>query len=407
MKPITLLDMFVRRLESLKTDKIIRVLNPVSDCMKFVTLILYEFMSKGTQKWEHVLGEMKKKDLILERSEQKLITENILCFIVYICARDAAIMFKETERIFVAVNGIQEKTIMIETRITETVGTFKTCVGEKTGIEVEDINLSFGGKYLDDRRTLKDYNIQNNSTLFALWKVKGGMKGKNPASSESKGKKGQDKQGLEGTFIKSDNRPTENEPFSYSGFKENWVQFDKVKKNINPSETYVIFTDGACKSNPGITGAGYVIYDAMGSEVYTNSLNLQRGTNNTAEYYGVIFGIRSALNLGIKNLKVYTDSELVANQFKGTWQVGEKLKSFHDEVVNLSKKFASMDVEWIPRGANEVADALAKDGLEAKDEHRVDAGVSNGTEKIASLGKEISNGKGQSKLGDFFPVGKK
>ena len=98
MKPITLLDMFVRRLESLKTDKIIRVLNPVSDCMKFVTLILYEFMSKGTQKWEHVLGEMKKKDLILERSEQKLITENILCFIVYICARNAAIMFKETER---------------------------------------------------------------------------------------------------------------------------------------------------------------------------------------------------------------------------------------------------------------------------------------------------------------------
>ena len=191
------------------------------------------------------------------------------------------------------------------------------------------------------------------------------------------------------------------ETFSYSGFKENWVQFDKTKKSIKPFDTYALFADGACRSNPGETAAGYVIYDSMGAEVYTNSLPLKRGTNNTAEYYGVIFGIRSALNLGVKNLEVFTDSELVARQVKGQWQVKEKLKSFHDEVVNLINKFASCEVKWISRDENEVADSLAKNGLELQEDSG--SGKMESIEcKTNALKKESGTNKHQSRLGDFF-----
>ena len=43
-------------------------------------------------------------------------------------------------------------------------------------------------------------------------------------------------------------------------------------------------------------------------------------TNNIAEYEACAFGIRAALEMGIKNLKVYGDSALVIYQLKEEWE---------------------------------------------------------------------------------------
>lgn len=56
--------------------------------------------------------------------------------------------------------------------------------------------------------------------------------------------------------------------------------------------------------------------------------------NNVAEYKSLVIGLEIAKELGIKNLKVYTDSQLVANQVKGNYEVREQnLKDYKDLIT--------------------------------------------------------------------------
>ena len=44
-------------------------------------------------------------------------------------------------------------------------------------------------------------------------------------------------------------------------------------------------------------------------------------TNNTIEYEALLTGIKLAIEVRAEHLKVYSDSQLVVNQVKGTYQV--------------------------------------------------------------------------------------
>jgi len=48
-------------------------------------------------------------------------------------------------------------------------------------------------------------------------------------------------------------------------------------------------------------------------------------SNNQAEYEALIVGLRLARDLGVKNLKVQTDSQLIAGQMNGDYQARESL----------------------------------------------------------------------------------
>jgi len=67
----------------------------------------------------------------------------------------------------------------------------------------------------------------------------------------------------------------------------------KLKKDINPHETYELYTDGTVKGNPGQMGVGYMLNDCTKKKIYDNSIYIGPGTNNQAEYIGVIiYGLR-------------------------------------------------------------------------------------------------------------------
>ncbi len=125
-------------------------------------------------------------------------------------------------------------------------------------------------------------------------------------------------------------------------------------------ENYRLYSDGACRGNPGIGGAGAVITDAAGNVVWEGKEFLGHCTNNIAEYRALILGLKGALAQGYNNLKVYLDSELLARQINGSYRVkNESLKNLMTEIRSLLSSMESVQVKHVLRSHNSRADKLA------------------------------------------------
>ena len=132
-------------------------------------------------------------------------------------------------------------------------------------------------------------------------------------------------------------------------------------------EIYKLFSDGACRGNPGIGGAGAVIIDTDNNIVWEGREYLGHCTNNIAEYKALILGLNGAISRGCKNLEVYLDSELLAKQIKGAYRVkNENLKSLMADVRHLINRFESVEVKHVFRDHNSHADKLANMAIDEK-----------------------------------------
>ena len=126
------------------------------------------------------------------------------------------------------------------------------------------------------------------------------------------------------------------------------------------STTVKLFSDGACRGNPGQGGAGAVITDEADQVLWQGSQYLGHCTNNIAEYQALILGLKGAQTEGFKRLDVYLDSELLANQINGSYKVkNENLKILMQEVRGLLSSFQSVSVRHVLRCHNAQADKLA------------------------------------------------
>ncbi|XP_058068268.1 uncharacterized protein LOC131217370 [Magnolia sinica] len=83
-------------------------------------------------------------------------------------------------------------------------------------------------------------------------------------------------------------------------------------------------------------------------------------TNNIVEYKACIAGLKEAIILGMKKLRVFGDSQLIINQTNGDWKTkDEKLIPYHIYLENLIDKFCKVTFTYMPRAKNQFADALA------------------------------------------------
>jgi ribonuclease HI len=126
-------------------------------------------------------------------------------------------------------------------------------------------------------------------------------------------------------------------------------------------------TDGGARGNPGPAAYGYVLEAEDGTVLDARGEAIGVATNNVAEYRALVAGLAKALELGVDDLEVVSDSELLVKQMTGEYRVkNEALRTLSLEAARLARQLRSVRYTAVRREHNELADRLVNDALDAE-----------------------------------------
>ena len=129
---------------------------------------------------------------------------------------------------------------------------------------------------------------------------------------------------------------------------------------------YIIYCDGASRSNPGEASYGVSI-NLNNKEIDTLKEYIGIATNNVAEYRGLIAALEYCVKNNINNVEIYLDSLLVVQQVNKEFKVkSKKLGDLYSYSLTLIEKIKNINVIHIRREYNKRADELANEALDAK-----------------------------------------
>jgi len=125
-------------------------------------------------------------------------------------------------------------------------------------------------------------------------------------------------------------------------------------------------TDGGARGNPGPAAYGYVLEDEDGTVLDARGQVIGVATNNVAEYSGLVAGLTKAVQLGVGELEVVSDSELMVRQMTGAYRVkNEGLKPLFLKASELARGIGKVSYRAVRREHNKLADQLVNEALDA------------------------------------------
>lgn len=132
-------------------------------------------------------------------------------------------------------------------------------------------------------------------------------------------------------------------------------------------DRHTLRTDGGARGNPGPAGAGFVLEDSTGEVVRFGGRFLGSATNNVAEYEALLWGLATALDHGVSDLRVCADSELVVRQLTGVYRVkNEGLRPLFAKAKVLLGRFGTVEIVHVRREMNSAADALCNVAMDER-----------------------------------------
>jgi ribonuclease HI len=127
-----------------------------------------------------------------------------------------------------------------------------------------------------------------------------------------------------------------------------------------------VYVDGAIAGGEK-TGIAAVARTAQGRFLGWSSRQLERMTNNEAEYRAALLGLELARRLEAEIVEIVTDSQIVVQQMQGHSRVNSpRLKGLHQRACAEARRFRQVSFRHVGRDHNKLADALAAEALVGK-----------------------------------------
>lgn len=149
--------------------------------------------------------------------------------------------------------------------------------------------------------------------------------------------------------------------------------------------TATIHIDGGSRGNPG--PASYaVVFRRPGHETIDECDRLGTATNNVAEYTALVRGLELARAYGVRELTVFSDSELLVKQMRGEYKVkNADLKALNAEAAALCRRLGVVNFAHVLRGQNRDADRLCNEALDGRPRPRAAVAHATGSDAGVTL----------------------
>jgi len=127
-----------------------------------------------------------------------------------------------------------------------------------------------------------------------------------------------------------------------------------------------LWTDGGARGNPGPAAFAYVLEADDGTVLDARGEAIGVATNNVAEYSALVAGLACAVEAGVHELEVRSDSELMVKQMRGEYRVKNRdLQSLFLDASRAARAIGQVTYMHVRREHNELADRLVNEALDA------------------------------------------